>query len=156
MHLLCSLPSPIGWRSAKTARKLKHIPYAAADFVRRRGISYESRGITRQIDPLRGCQRQPVSNLPKPIKFIKSIPVVVLRKLRLDSRHHSKFRHRRNAGHLRRRCAPRPATTATSISLQIRRNCGNSRHLLGAADLGNNTPSSSVHATSACGRNPSA
>jgi hypothetical protein len=39
----------------------------------------------------------------------------------------------------RRRRAPRPATTATSISRRIRRNCENPRYQLGAADLGNNT-----------------
>jgi hypothetical protein len=39
----------------------------------------------------------------------------------------------------RRRRAPRSATTATSISRRIRRNCENPRYQLGAADLGNNT-----------------
>ena len=38
----------------------------------------------------------------------------------------------------RRRRAPRPATTATSRSRRICRNCGNPRYQLGAADLGNN------------------
>jgi hypothetical protein len=46
----------------------------------------------------------------------------------------------------RRRRAPRPATTATSISRLIRRNCGNLRYQLGAADLGNNVLGSTAAA----------
>jgi hypothetical protein len=91
------------------------------------------------------------------MKFLKSIPVV-LRKPRL----HTTTDVTANSDTAATR-APLPAAARLALQPQqpqylgeFAGNCGNPRHLLGAADLGNNTPGSSVHAISACGRNPSA
>jgi hypothetical protein len=71
-------------------------------------------------------------------------------------RHHCKFRHTAE------RRAPAPALRASPCNhsnLDISANSPKLRkplHPLGAADPGNHTPGSSVHAISACGRNPSA